>query len=64
MNKEYENVVNQYIQILLYDIDIKLYELKINKYNIDAADDIFDKYYDNKLSEFNKNIRKAKEIYK
>jgi hypothetical protein len=63
MNKEYENVINQYIEILMYDIHIKTYELKKNKYDIDNADIIFKNYYNEKIKEFKSNMLKAKKIY-
>ncbi len=62
-NKEYENVLNQYIDILMYDIDIKSYELKKNKYDIEKADNIFKDYYYEKIKEFKNNITRAKKIY-
>ena len=62
-NKEYENVLNQYIEILMYDIHIKTYELKKNKYDIEKADDIFRNYYNEKMIEFRKNISIAKKLY-
>jgi hypothetical protein len=62
-NKEYENVLNQYIEILMYDIDIKSYELKKNKYDIEKADNIFKDYYYEKIKEFKNNITRAKKIY-
>jgi hypothetical protein len=62
-NKEYENVLNQYIEILMYDINIKTYELKKNKYDIDNADIIFKNYYTEKMKEFKNNITVAKKIY-
>jgi hypothetical protein len=62
-NKEYENVLNQYIEILMYDIHIKTYELRKNKYDIDKADIIFKNYYTEKMIEFKSNISKAKKIY-
>lgn len=62
-NKEYENVLNQYIEILMYDIHIKTYELKKNKYDIEKADIIFKNYYEGKMKEFKNNITIAKKIY-
>lgn len=62
-NKEYENVLNQYIEILMYDINIKTYELKKNKYDIENADIIFRNYYNEKMIEFRNNISKAKKLY-
>ena len=62
-NKEYENVLNQYIEILMYDIHIKTYELKKNKYDIEKADVIFRNYYNEKMIEFRKNISIAKKLY-
>jgi hypothetical protein len=62
-NKEYENVLNQYIEILMYDIHIKTYELRKNKYDIEKADIIFKNYYNEKMIEFKSNISKAKKIY-
>jgi hypothetical protein len=62
-NKEYENVLNQYIEILMYDIHIKTYELRKNKYDIEKADIIFKNYYTEKMVEFKSNISKAKKIY-
>jgi hypothetical protein len=62
-NKEYENVLNQYIEILMYDIHIKTYELRKNKYDIEKADIIFKNYYTEKMIEFKSNISKAKKIY-
>ena len=54
MDKDYENVLNQYIEIFMYDIHIKTYELRKNKYDIDNADIIFKNYYDEKMKEFKK----------
>jgi hypothetical protein len=62
-NKEYENVLNQYIEILMYDINIKTYELKKNKYDIEKADIIFRNYYNEKMIEFKSNISRAKKLY-
>jgi len=62
-NKEYENVLNQYIEILMYDIHIKTYELRKNKYDIEKTDIIFKNYYNEKMIEFKSNILKAKKIY-
>jgi hypothetical protein len=62
-NKEYENVLNQYIDILMYDIHIKTYELKKNKTNPEHADILFKHYYKEKIIEFKKNISNAKRIY-
>ena len=60
MTNQYDKIVNQYIEILLYDIDIKFYELKKNKINVEIADKIFDCYYENKMNEFKKNLKLAK----
>jgi len=62
-NKEYETVFNQYIEILMYDIKLKTYELKKNKYNVEYADIVFKNYYDEKILEFKNNITKAKKLY-
>lgn len=62
-NKEYENVFNQYIEILMYDIKLKTYELKKNKYDIENADIIFKNYYNEKIKEFKNNISRAKKLY-
>ena len=62
-NKEYEKVLNQFIDILIYDIHIKTYELKKNKSNPEQADIIFQDYYKQKFTEFKKNINNAKKIY-
>lgn len=62
-NKEYEHILNQYIDILMYDIHIKSYELKKNKINVENADNIFNIYYQQKIKEFNKNITNAKKLY-
>lgn len=62
-NKEYDKVLNQYIEILMYDIHIKTYELRKNKYEIETADIIFKNYYNQKMIEFKNNISKAKRIY-
>ena len=62
-NKKYEDVVNQYIEILMYDINIKTFELKKNKENIEMADLIFKNYYNEKIKEFKMNINNAKKIY-
>jgi len=63
MSTEYNKVVNQFIEILLYDIDIKFYELKKNKFDVHTADKIFDNYYERKINEFNNNLKIAKKIY-
>ena len=63
MSLKYSEIVNQYIDILLYDIDIKFHELKHNKIDVMTADKIFDNYYERKISEFNNNLKKAKKIY-
>jgi len=63
MTNQYDKIVNQYIEILLYDIDIKFYELKKNKINVEIADKIFDSYYENKMNEFKKNLKLAKKIF-
>jgi hypothetical protein len=62
-NKEYENVLNQYIDILIYDIHIKSYELRKNKINHENADIIFKHYYNEKIKEFKLNTSKARKIY-
>ncbi len=62
-NKTYEDVVNQYVEILMYDINIKTFELKKNKENIEMADLMFKNYYDEKIKEFKININNAKKIY-
>lgn len=62
-NKEYEKIFNQYIEILMYDIKLKTYELKKNKYDVENADIIFKNYYNEKIIEFNNNISKAKKLY-
>uniref|UniRef100_A0A6C0EPU7 Uncharacterized protein n=1 Tax=viral metagenome TaxID=1070528 RepID=A0A6C0EPU7_9ZZZZ len=62
-NKEYEKVLNQFIDILIYDIHIKTYELKKNKSNPEHSDIIFQDYYKQKFIEFKKNINNAKKIY-
>jgi hypothetical protein len=62
-NKEYEKVLNQFIDILIYDIHIKTYELKKNKSNPEQSDIIFQDYYKQKFTEFKKNINNAKKIY-
>jgi len=54
MTDQYDKIVNQYIEILLYDIDIKFYELEKNKINVELADKLFDTYYENKMYEFKK----------
>jgi len=64
MSTEYNKIVNQFIEILLYDIDIKFHELKINKLDVHTADKIFDNYYERKINEFNNNLKMAKKIYK
>ena len=63
MTTEYNKIVNQYIEILLYDIDIKFYELKKNNINVKMADKIFDIYYENKMLEFKNNLKLAKKIF-
>jgi hypothetical protein len=62
-NKEYEKVLNQYIEILMYDIHIKTYELKKNKTTLEQGDIIFHNYYKEKMIEFKKNISNARKIY-
>jgi|UniRef100_A0A6C0DNB1 hypothetical protein len=63
-NKNYEDVLNQYIDILMYDIHIKTHELKYNKpLNIETADKIFNIYFSEKIKEFRENINTAKKIY-
>jgi len=63
MDNKIEDVINQYIDILIYDIHIKNYELRKNKTDVQIADIIFKDYYDNKFNEFKSNIQKAKKIY-
>jgi hypothetical protein len=63
MSTEYNKIVNQFIEILLYDIDIKFHELKKNKIDVNTADIIFDNYYEKKIIEFNNNLKIAKKIY-
>jgi hypothetical protein len=63
MDNKINDVINQYIEILIYDIHIKNYELRKNKTDIQKADMIFKDYYDNKFNEFKYNIQKAKQIY-
>ena len=62
-NKEYEKVLYQYIDILIYDIHIKKYELKKNKSNPEHSDIVFHNYYKEKINEFKKNINNAKKLY-
>jgi len=64
MSDEYNKIVNQFIEILLYDIDIKFYELKKNKIDVNIADKIFDDYYKIKINEFNNKLIMARKIYK
>jgi len=64
MSDEYNKIVNQFIEILLYDIDIKFYELKKNKIDVNTADKIFDDYYKIKINEFNNKLIMARKIYK
>jgi uncharacterized UPF0160 family protein len=63
MDNKIDDVINQYIEILMYDIHIKNYELRKNKIDIKKADIIFKHYYDNKFNEFKSNIQKARKIY-
>jgi len=63
MSTEYNKIVNQFIEILLYDIDIKFHELKKNNIDVNTADIIFDNYYEKKINEFNKNLTIARKIY-
>lgn len=63
MDNKIDDVVNQYIEILIYDIHIKNYELRKNKVDIKKADIIFEDYYDYKFNEFKSNIQKARKIY-
>lgn len=63
MDNKINDVINQYIEILIYDIHIKNYELRKNKTDIQKADMIFKDYYNNKFNEFKYNIQKAKKIY-
>jgi uncharacterized UPF0160 family protein len=63
MDSKIEDVINQYVDILIYDIHIKNYELRKNKTDVQKADLIFEHYYNNKFSEFKSNIQKAKQIY-
>jgi len=63
MDNKIDDVINQYIDILIYDIHIKNYELRKNKTDVQIADIIFKDYYDNKFNEFKSNIQKAKKIY-
>jgi|LakMenEpi03Aug12_release.lakeMendotaPanAssembly.Ray.scaffolds.fasta_scaffold1764572_2 hypothetical protein len=63
-NKEYEKVLNQYIELLIYDIDYKKYELKSKIPNdIENADKIFNIFYKEKIREFINNTKKAKKVY-
>ena len=62
-NKKFDDVLNQYVEILMYDIHIKTYELKKNKDNKEKADLLFKIYYDSKIKEFKNNIDKAKKLY-
>ena len=62
MDNKINDVINQYIEILIYDIHIKNYELRKNKTDIQKADMIFKDYYDNKFNEFKYNIQKAKPL--
>jgi hypothetical protein len=62
-NKNFDDVLNQYVEILMYDINIKSLELKKNKIDIDKSDIIFKNYYQEKIKEFKNNIEKARKIY-
>jgi hypothetical protein len=62
-NKNFDDVINQYIEILMYDIDIKSLELKKNKIDIEKSDLIFKDYYQRKINEFKTNIANARKIY-
>jgi len=62
-NKKFEDVLNQYVEILMYDIDIKSLELKKNKIDVAKSDIIFKTYYKEKINEFKKNIDNARKIY-
>ena len=62
-NKNFEDVLNQYVEILMYDINIKSLELKKNKLDVEKADLIFKNYYQIKINEFKTNIDNARKIY-
>jgi hypothetical protein len=51
-NKNFEDVLNQYVEILMYDINIKSLELKKNKLDVEKSDLIFKNYYQTKINEF------------
>jgi hypothetical protein len=44
MDSKIEDVINQYVDILIYDIHIKNYELRKNKTDVQKADLIFEHY--------------------
>jgi hypothetical protein len=62
-NKNFEDVLNQYVEILMYDINIKSLELKKNKLDVEKSDLIFKTYYQTKINEFKTNIDNARKIY-
>jgi hypothetical protein len=62
-NKNFEDVLNQYVEILMYDINIKSLELKKNKIDVEKSDLIFKNYYQGKIREFNNNINNARKLY-
>jgi|UniRef100_A0A6C0LF77 hypothetical protein len=62
-NKNFEDVLNQYVEILMYDINIKSLELKKNKLDVEKSDLIFKNYYQTKINEFKTNIDNARKIY-
>jgi len=62
-NKNFEDVLNQYVEILMYDINIKSLELKKNKLDVEKSDLIFKNYYQIKINEFKTNIDNARKIY-
>ena len=55
-NKNFEDVLNQYVEILMYDINIKSLELKKNKLDVEKSDLIFKNYYQTKINEFKTNF--------
>jgi hypothetical protein len=62
-DRKFEDVLNQYVEILMYDINIKSLELKKNKIDVEKSDLIFKNYYQGKIREFNNNINNARKLY-
>lgn len=64
MNKDYNRLLEQSVDILIYDIQNKYQTLKINGINKDNINSYMDKYQNHRIKDFTDNYINLKSIYK